>query len=97
MIMSTRLDVRSFIADRIGVAVEEVTDEVHFADDLKFDRFDRLELAIQIEDKFGVEFSQEAVERMQEVGDLIRYVESDLSRDRPVLVPPEIAPRGRQW
>src|SRR5262245_37190117 len=96
MMTSTRPDIRSFIADQIGLAVEQVTDEVRLADDLKLDRFGRLELAIQIEDKFGVEFSQEAVERMEAVGDLIRYVESDLLRGRPVISYPSVVSGERQ-
>jgi len=95
--MSTGSDIRSFIAQHIGAAIEKITDDLRFADDLKFDRFDRVELAIQIEDKFGVELSQEAVEGMEAVGDLIHYVESDLLRDRPLIVPPSIAPSGRRW
>src|SRR5262245_3878891 len=96
MMTSPRPDIRSFIADQIGLAVEQVTDEVRFADDLRFDRFDRLELAMQIEDKFGVEFSQEAVEQIEAVGDLIRYVESDLLRGRPVIIPPSLVSGERQ-
>ena len=95
--ISRRPDIRSFIADQIGIAVEKVTDDVRFTDDLKFDRFDRLELALQIEDKFGVKFSEEAVERMEAVGDLIRFVESDLLRRGPVIISPSIASGGRQW
>jgi len=95
--MSALPNIRSFIADQIGVAVEQVTDELRFADDLKFDRFDRLELAMQLEDKFGVELPQDAIELMEAVGDLIRYVESDLLRARPLFIPPSIAPNGRRW
>jgi acyl carrier protein len=95
--MSTHPDVRNFIADRLGLPVERLTDELHLTDDLRFDRFDRLELAMEIEDRFGVVFTQEALDRMGVIGDLIRYVEDDLLQDRPVIIPPSIAPSGRQW
>jgi acyl carrier protein len=91
-------DIRTFIADQLGIASELVTDELHFADDLECDWLDRLELAIAIEERFGVELTQEEVDRIELVGDFIRHVENDLkSRNQPVISPPKIAPRGHQW
>jgi acyl carrier protein len=91
--MGAHPDIRTFIADQLGMAVECITDEVHLADDLKLDRFARLELAIEIEEKFGVEFTQEALDYMEVVGDIIRYVESDLNK--PVIVSSNITLSGR--
>ncbi len=96
--MSAYSDIRTLIADRLGIAIERLTDEVHFTNDLEFDRLDRLELVIAIEEKFGVEFTQEEVDQVEVVGDLIRYVENALkSRDKPVIISPSIAPNGHQW
>jgi acyl carrier protein len=98
MAMSAYSDIRNFIADQLGIASELVTDELHFADDLESDWLDRLELAIAIEEKFGVELTQEEVDRIEVVGDFIRHVENHLkSRNQPVISPPKIAPRGHQW
>jgi acyl carrier protein len=97
MAMSAQSDVRTFIADQLGIATELVTDELHFTGDLGCDLLDRLELAIAIEEKFGVEFAQEEIDRIEVVGDLIRHVENDVkSRDKPTIIPPNIAPRGHQ-
>ena len=46
-------DVRTLIANQLGVDVKRVTDEAHFADDLGADWLDRLELMIAIEDRFA--------------------------------------------
>jgi len=49
---------------------------VHFRNDLELDSLDQLELLILIEKEFSVvEFSNAAVEQIEIVGDLIRYVE----------------------
>ena len=49
---------------------------MHFRNDLELDSLDQLELPILIEEEFsGVEFSEPAVEQIEIVGDLIRYVE----------------------
>jgi acyl carrier protein len=45
-------DVRTLIANQLGVDVKRVTDEAHFTDDLGADWLDRLELMIVIEDRF---------------------------------------------
>ena len=68
--------VRALIAGYLGIDAERVTDEMHFRNDLELDPLDQLELLILIEEEFsGVEFSKAAVEQIEIVGDLIRYVE----------------------
>jgi acyl carrier protein len=73
--VSTANDVRAIIANYLGVDVERVTDEAHFTDDLGTDWLDRLELMIEIEDQFpAVEFTDDDVEQIDLVGDLIRHI-----------------------
>ena len=68
--------VRALIARYLGTDVKQLTDEVHFRDDFDLDSLNRLELLILIEEAFsGVEFSDAAVDRINVVGDLIRYIE----------------------
>ena len=70
--------VRILIADYLGIDVRRITDEANFSEDLGADWLDRLELTILIEDEFaGVEISDDDVEQIEVVGDLIRHVESD--------------------
>jgi acyl carrier protein len=68
--------VRALIAKQLGVAIERVTDDAHFADDLGADWLDRVELVIAIEDQFvGVEITDDDVDQMNVVADLIRCIE----------------------
>src|SRR6516164_8590197 len=70
-------DVRALVANRLGVSVGCVTDEAHFTDDLGADWLDRLDLMIAVEDQFaGVEITNDDVDRIEVVGDLIRLVET---------------------
>ena len=46
-------DVRTLVANHLGVSVGRVTDEAHFTNDLGADRLDRLELMIVIEHRFA--------------------------------------------
>jgi acyl carrier protein len=70
-------DVRTLIAHQLEVDIKCVTDEAHFTDDLGADWLARLELMIAIEDQFAdVEMTDNDVDQIDVVGDLIRYVES---------------------
>ena len=66
-------DVRSLVANQLGVDIESVTSETHFTYDLGVDFLDRVELMIAIEDQLaGVEITDDDVEQIQVAGDLIR-------------------------
>ncbi|HET8920560.1 MAG TPA: acyl carrier protein [Xanthobacteraceae bacterium] len=69
--------VRTLIAEYLGVDAKRVTDEAHFGDDLGLDWLDRLELMILIEDEFpDVEISDNDANQIEVVGDLIRVLRS---------------------
>jgi acyl carrier protein len=68
-------DVRTLVAKHLGVDIEFVTSEAHFTNDFGADLFDRVELMLAIEDQFaGVEITDDDVEQIQVVGDLIRHL-----------------------
>jgi len=66
-------DVRTLVAKQLRVDIEFVTSETHFTNDLGADLLDRVELMLAIEDQFaGVEITDDDIEQIQVVGDLIR-------------------------
>ena len=69
-------DIRALIADQLGVDIKRVTDQSHFARDLKVGWLARLELVISVEDWTGLELDDDDVERIDVVGDLIRFFEN---------------------
>ena len=74
-------DVRTLIANQLGVDVKRVTDEAHFTNDLGADRLDRLELMIVIEHRFAdVVITDEDVDQIEVVGDLIRHIKTWIMR-----------------
>src|SRR5260370_30249805 len=84
-------DVRTLIANQLGVDVKRMTDEAHFTDDLGADWLDRLELMIVIEDRFAdVVITDEDVDQLEVVGDLIRHIENvdHERRRRPIVEAP---------
>jgi len=68
-------DVRTLVAKQLRVDIEFVTSETHFTNDLGADLLDRVELMLAIEDQFaGVEITDDDVEQIHVVGDLIRHL-----------------------
>jgi acyl carrier protein len=70
------MNVRSLVAEYLGVDIDRVSDEAQFFNDFGADWLDRLELMIGIEEHFDVEIDDRDVERLMAVGDLIRFIEA---------------------
>ena len=76
--MTTTLDrVRRVLVDHLGVTPEQVTEAASLIDDLGADSLDTLELAIGIEQEFGIELPDDRIERMKTPGDIVRIVDWD--------------------
>jgi acyl carrier protein len=72
--MAAEEKIKSIIAEQLGVKIEEVTPEASFIDDLGADSLDTVELIMALEEEFGVEIPDEDAEKMQTVGDAIKYI-----------------------
>ena len=66
--------VKEIIANELGVEIEKVTDQASFVDDLGADSLDTVELVMAFEEEFEIEIPDEDAERMQTVGDAIKYL-----------------------
>jgi acyl carrier protein len=73
--MAVEDKIREIIIEQLGVAAEEVVPEASFIDDLGADSLDIVELVMAIEEEFGLEIPDEDAERIQNIGDVISYVE----------------------
>ena len=74
--------VRSLIAQHLGIEASRVTDEALFRDDLGADSLDAFELLMTFEDVFGLEIPDEAADPMQRVSDAIAYIEAQVAGGR---------------
>jgi acyl carrier protein len=72
-------DVRTLVAKQLRVDIEFVTSETHFMNGLGADLLDRVEMMLAIEDQFaGVEITDDDVEQIQVVGDLVQHLNAKL-------------------
>ncbi len=71
--------VKAMIVEQLGVSEAEVVVEARFIDDLGADSLDIVELIMALEDEYGIEIPDEDAEKMETVGDAIRYIEERLA------------------
>lgn len=67
--------VKDIIVEQLGVDAGQVTPEAKFVEDLGADSLDTVELVMAFEEEFGIEVPDEDAEKLQTVGDVLRYVE----------------------
>ncbi len=71
--------ITDIIVEQLGVKREEVTPEASFVDDLGADSLDTVELVMALEEEFGIEIPDEDAEKIQTVGDAVKYIEEKCS------------------
>ena len=67
--------VKDIIVEQLGVKPEQVVPAAKFIEDLGADSLDTVELVMALEEEFGIEVPDEQAEKLQSVGDVIKYVE----------------------
>ncbi|NLZ94079.1 MAG: acyl carrier protein [Firmicutes bacterium] len=73
--MDVFTQVKGLISDQLSVDEDEITMETSF-EDLNADSLDIVELVMAIEEKFNLEISDDEVENIKTVGDVVRYIEA---------------------
>jgi acyl carrier protein len=71
-----RAGLAEIVEEVAGVAVDDVTVEKSFVDDLDIDSLSMVEIAVQAEDKFGVKIPDDELANLKTVGDAVTYIAS---------------------
>ena len=79
--MSQTIDERviNIICEQMGASRDKITMETSFVNDLGADSLDTVELVMEFEDEFDVNIPDEDAEKIQTVGDAVKYIQSKLS------------------
>lgn len=78
---STRDRMVESIADILGVLSAEIEDDHRFNQDLKADQLDVLEIIMLVEEDFEIEISDDEVESVTTVGNMLTLIEGKLASD----------------
>jgi acyl carrier protein len=68
---------QAIVAEQLGVETEKITPDAEFIQDLNADSLDMVELVMSLEEEFGVEISDEEVEKIIKVSDAVEYIEEN--------------------
>ncbi|KOA19057.1 acyl carrier protein [Clostridium homopropionicum DSM 5847] len=68
--------VRKVIAEHLGINEAEVQLDSKFQEDLGVDSLDIFEIAMELEEEFDLEISNEDLEGIKTIGNLVDYISS---------------------
>ena len=69
--------IKAIMMDQLNIDENDITEETSFKDDLGLDSLDLFELAMAIEEEFGVEIPQEDLESIVTVGDAVEFIKEN--------------------
>lgn len=67
-------NIRSIIAEKLGIDEEEITMESAFIEDLNADSLDIVELIMALEDELDMEIPDEEAEKFVTVSDIVKFM-----------------------
>ncbi|MFT3900419.1 MAG: meromycolate extension acyl carrier protein AcpM [Gordonia sp. (in: high G+C Gram-positive bacteria)] len=74
--------IAEIIEEVTGIEPSEVTMDKSFVDDLDIDSLSMVEIAVQIEDKYGLKVPDEDLAGLKTVGDAVSYIQK-LEKENP--------------
>ncbi|MBQ7060662.1 MAG: acyl carrier protein [Clostridia bacterium] len=69
-------EIRSALAEQLTIPEERISEDSLLIDDLKADSIDLYELVSGLEERYGIEISDDVLPTIKTVGDIVRYIES---------------------
>ena len=69
--------IKAIMMDQLNIDENDITEDTSFKDDLGLDSLDLFELAMAIEEEFGVEIPQEDLESIVTVGDAVEFIKEN--------------------
>ena len=71
--------IKKIIVEQLGVNEDQVKPEAKFIEDLGADSLDTVELVMALEEEFGTEIPDDEAEKLQSVGDVVKFIEDTQS------------------
>lgn len=69
-------EIKTIVAENLGVEEDSITMESSFKDDLKADSLDLFEMVMALEENYGIEIPTDDLGHLETVADVIDYIQS---------------------
>src|SRR5437867_11421569 len=79
---------RRLVAENLGVSLDDLTSDVSLTDDLATDSLDLVELALALEDEFGLTIPELTIAEVRTYGDLVAAIvplARTVAEERPAM------------
>ena len=70
--------VLNIVCEQLGTSRDKITHETSFINDLGADSLDTVELVMEFEDEFEINIPDEDAEKIQSVGDAVKYIQGKI-------------------
>lgn len=70
--------IRAILAEQLDVDEDSITKDSLIVEDLGADSLDAIDIVMSVEDEFGIEVPDEIVEKMENVNDIVSFVENNI-------------------
>jgi|TARA_A100001011_G_scaffold157635_2_gene166146 acyl carrier protein len=74
--MSNLDRIKDIISEELRLDVSNITPESHVVNDLNFDSLDSVQIVLELEQEFDIEVSDDEIDNIQTVQDIIDLVEN---------------------
>lgn len=71
-------EVKEILADFFETTEDKINSETNIFDDLGASKIDLVDIAMNLEDQYSIEFSEEVCDGFKTVDDIVLYIEANL-------------------
>lgn len=71
-------EVKEILAQHLEINEEDIDLDSDIYDDLDAGKYDMVDIAMTVEEQYSIELSEEALEEISTVGDLVAYIENNI-------------------
>lgn len=68
---------KKIISEQFEVEEDQITMDTNIMEDFDADSLDLVDIVMSVEDEFGVEVPEDAVEKIKTVGDVVKFIEEN--------------------
>lgn len=70
--------IKAVLEEELGINGDDITMDSNMVTDVGADSLDIVQLLIRMEKEYGIKFSDEEIKSVKTVGDVVRYIESNV-------------------